>query len=86
MMADTVLKGKELHISEQPLTLHNWHRHVNWVNTTLIVTVPFLGFVAAFDIQIQVPTAIWAIMFYFWTGLGIAAGYHRLWAHRSYEA
>ncbi|KAJ5329994.1 hypothetical protein N7452_010384 [Penicillium brevicompactum] len=31
-------------------------------------------------------TAAWAIMYYFWTGLGITAGYHRLWAHRSYEA
>jgi stearoyl-CoA desaturase (delta-9 desaturase) len=77
-MAGTVLNGKKLHISEQPFTLHNWHRYVNWVNTTLILIIPFFGFVAAFYTQLRLPTAIWAVIFYFWTGLGITAGYHRL--------
>lgn len=29
---------------------------------------------------------MFSIMYYFFTGLGITAGYHRLWAHRSYNA
>lgn len=80
------LNAEKLHISEQPVTLGNWHQHVNWVNTTLILIIPVLGCLAAFYTQLQVPTAIWAVVYYFWTGLGITAGYHRLWAHRSYEA
>jgi stearoyl-CoA desaturase (delta-9 desaturase) len=85
-MAETVSNSPKLHISEQPFTLSNWHRHVNWVNTTLILIVPFFGCVAAFYTQLRLLTAIWAFVYYFWTGLGITAGYHRLWAHRSYEA
>ncbi|KAJ5676651.1 uncharacterized protein N7477_002284 [Penicillium maclennaniae] len=79
-------KSQKLHISEQPFTWSNWHHHVNWINTTLILIVPSLGCVAAFYTQLRLPTAIWALVYYFWTGLGITAGYHRLWAHRSYEA
>ena len=29
---------------------------------------------------------VWALFYYFITGLGITAGYHRLFAHRAYEA
>lgn len=78
--------SKGLHITEQPITLSNWHHHVNWVNTTLILIIPIFGCVAAFFTELRLATAAWAILYYFWTALGITAGYHRLWAHRSYEA
>ena len=74
------------HISEQPITLGNWYYHVNWINTTLIVIVPVFGCVAALFTPLRLNTAAWAILYYFWTGLGITAGYHRLWSHRCYEA
>lgn len=74
------------HITEQPITLQNWYHHVNWLSTTLILIVPIIGCIAAPFIPLKLPTAIWAIIYYFWTGLGITAGYHRLWSHRSYEA
>jgi stearoyl-CoA desaturase (delta-9 desaturase) len=85
-MTETEPDGRKLHISEQPFTLGNWHKHVNWVNTSLILIVPFFGCIAAFYTELRAATAAWAILYYFWTGLGITAGYHRLWAHRSYEA
>lgn len=85
-MTETEPNGRKLHISEQPLTLSNWHKHVNWVNTSLILIVPLFGCIAAFYTELRAATAAWAILYYFWTGLGITAGYHRLWAHRSYEA
>ncbi|KAJ5293705.1 hypothetical protein N7508_008526 [Penicillium antarcticum] len=85
-MKATEPKGQKLHISEQPVTLTNWHKHVNWVNTSLILIVPFFGCIAAFYTKLRAITAAWAILYYLWTGLGITAGYHRLWAHRSYEA
>lgn len=31
-------------------------------------------------------TLIWAVVLYIWGGLGITAGSHRLWAHRTYQA
>lgn len=34
----------------------------------------------------QLKTFIWAVVYYFATGLGITAGYHRLWSHRAYKA
>lgn len=86
MMAKSKPSDRKVHISEQPITLANWHRHVNWVNTSLVLIVPLGGCVAAFYTQLRVATAVWAVLYYFWTGLGITAGYHRLWAHRSYEA
>ncbi|OJJ46844.1 hypothetical protein ASPZODRAFT_95272 [Penicilliopsis zonata CBS 506.65] len=74
------------HISEQPITLHNWYKHVEWINTTLILIIPLLGCVAACYTPLRLATAAWTVLYYFWTGLGITAGYHRLWAHRCYEA
>ncbi|CAI7677388.1 unnamed protein product [Penicillium pancosmium] len=73
-------------ITEQPITLRNWYHHVNWLSTTLILIVPLFGCIAVPFTPLKLPTAIWAIIYYFWTGLGITAGYHRLWSHRSYEA
>ncbi|KAJ5956648.1 Fatty acid desaturase type 1 core [Penicillium viridicatum] len=85
-MAKTEPSAGKQHISEKPITLGNWYQHVNWINTTLILIVPVGGIVAAFYTQLRAITAAWAFIYYFWTGLGITAGYHRLWAHRSYEA
>ncbi len=76
----------KMHISEQPVTLSNWHRHINWINFTLIGIVPFFGLIATYWTPLRLPTLIWGVVYYFWTGFGITAGYHRLWAHRSYSA
>lgn len=45
-----------------------------------------MGLVAAYHHPLQRATAAFAILYYFNTGLGITAGYHRLWAHSSYRA
>lgn len=42
--------------------------------------------VSTYWVPLNLYTAIWSCIYYFWTGLGITAGYHRLWAHRSYNA
>jgi stearoyl-CoA desaturase (delta-9 desaturase) len=77
---------KKPHISEQPLTWANWYQHVNWLSTTLIIFMPLLGLVAAYWTPLNWKTAVFSIIYYFNTGLGITAGYHRLWAHTSYKA
>ena len=51
-----------------------------------IVLIPLVGCISAFWTPLRLPTLIWAVFYYFCTGLGITAGYHRLWAHTSYRA
>ena len=77
---------KKQHITESPITKTNWYKHVNWLNVTLIVGIPLYGLVQALYTPLRLNTAIWAVAYYFATGLGITAGYHRLWAHTSYSA
>jgi stearoyl-CoA desaturase (delta-9 desaturase) len=62
------------HITEQPMTIHNWYKHINWINVTLILFVPLYGIIAAFWTPLQWKTAVWAVVYYFMTGLGITAG------------
>ena len=74
------------HIADTPLTRKNWYKHVHWLNITLIIAVPLLGLVATAWIPLYRATGIFAVAYYYATGLGITAGYHRLWAHCSYSA
>lgn len=77
---------KKTHITELPMTRANWYKHVNWLNVFFIVGIPIYGCVQAFWVPLQLKTATWAVLYYFMTGLGVTAGYHRLWAHTSYSA
>ena len=48
--------------------------------------IPIYGLIQAIWTPLQLKTAIWAVIYYYMTGLGVTAGYHRLWAHTSYSA
>ncbi|KAL6717253.1 stearoyl-CoA 9-desaturase [Lecanora helva] len=74
------------HIADTKMTSANWYKHVNWLNTFLIVGIPIIGLVIAIWTPLYWRTALWSVAYYFATGLGITAGYHRLWAHTSYSA
>ncbi|CAH0028332.1 unnamed protein product [Clonostachys rhizophaga] len=76
----------KVHISDKPMTWSNWYQHVNWINSTFVVIIPFFGFIASYWVPLRLNTAIFAFIFYVNSGLGITAGYHRLWAHRAYQA
>ncbi|KAJ5318341.1 stearoyl-CoA 9-desaturase [Penicillium atrosanguineum] len=82
----TTHNAKKPHITEMPLTLQNWYQHINWLSVFFIIVVPCMGLVAAYYCPLKRATAAFAIFYYFNTGLGITAGYHRLWAHSSYRA
>ncbi|RIB22526.1 omega9 fatty acid desaturase [Gigaspora rosea] len=79
-------KPKKWHIRDDPITWQNWYKHLNWLHTSILLSTPFIALYGFFTTEIQLKTLIWAIVYYFITGLGITAGYHRLWAHRSYKA
>lgn len=65
---------KKPHITDSPITKSNWYKHVNWLNVTLIVGIPIYGCVQAFWVPLQWRTALFAVLYYFMTGLGITAG------------
>ena len=67
---------KKLHITETPITWSNWYRHVNWLNTFFIFGVPIIGFAAAYYCPLNRWTALFSVIYYFNTGLGITAGTH----------
>ncbi|GAP84856.1 putative acyl- desaturase [Rosellinia necatrix] len=77
---------KKPHITEYPITWGNWYQHVNWLNTYFIIFIPLMGCVGAYFTPLTLKTAAFAVFYYFNSGLGITAGYHRLWAHTSYKA
>ena len=65
---------KKAHITDAPITRANWYKHVNWLNVTLIVGIPVYGCVQAFWTPLRWQTALFAVAYYFMTGLGITAG------------
>lgn len=65
---------KKTHITDLPITKSNWYKHVNWLNVTLIVGIPLYGCVQAFWVPLYWKTAVFAVVYYFLTGLGITAG------------
>jgi stearoyl-CoA desaturase (delta-9 desaturase) len=63
---------------------------INWVTTTVftatplaaLVAVPWYGFTHGYSLTAWVL----ALLMLFASGMSITAGYHRLWAHRAYQA
>jgi len=59
---------------------------INWVHLILLTSSPLIATIGLFTTKLTLPTFILAVIMYFWTGMGITAGYHRLWSHRAYSA
>ncbi|EGW30921.1 uncharacterized protein SPAPADRAFT_62828 [Spathaspora passalidarum NRRL Y-27907] len=74
------------HISEQPVTLSNFHQHVNWLNFILVVAIPAFGVYHSIFHPPQIKTLALAFVLYVFSGVSITAGYHRLYSHKSYDA
>ncbi|KAI8073844.1 delta-9 desaturase [Gongronella butleri] len=70
---------------DEKVTVTNWYKFVNWPQSILLCSLPFIGAYGAFTTQLNTKTLIWSILYYFFTGLGITAGYHRYFAHRAYN-
>ncbi|TVY29289.1 Acyl-CoA desaturase [Lachnellula hyalina] len=50
------------------------------------VLPPVYGLWLSLHTPLRIETAMWTILYYFLTGVGVTAGYHRLWSHKSYNA
>ncbi|KDN41691.1 putative stearoyl-CoA desaturase [Tilletiaria anomala UBC 951] len=69
-----------------PIQLENILNEIQWVSFIVLTTTPILAAYGMLTTQLQLKTFIWSVIYYFFSGLGITAGYHRLWAHRAYTA
>ncbi|KAI8997308.1 stearoyl-CoA desaturase [Pilobolus umbonatus] len=70
---------------DEPTTLQNFYRHVNWMQSALLISTPILAIYTALHTPLQYKTLVWSVVYYFITAFGITAGYHRYWAHNSYS-
>nr|WPS94691.1 Cytochrome b5-like Heme/Steroid binding domain [Naematelia aurantialba] len=78
----TIAKQKYL----PPVTWSNLLQNIQWISFMAITVPPAIAIYGIFTTDFNLKTTIWSVVYYFITGLGITAGYHRLWAHRSYNA
>jgi stearoyl-CoA desaturase (delta-9 desaturase) len=70
----TGANDKKVHIADTPMTWSNIHKHIDWLNTIFIIIIPMIGFVSTYWVPLQWKTAVFSIIYYFNTGLGITAG------------
>ncbi|KAG6868642.1 hypothetical protein C0993_012686 [Termitomyces sp. T159_Od127] len=69
-----------------PFKWSNWKNEINWLSFTILTVTPVIGIIGAYYVKLRWETLLFSVFYYYVTGLGITAGYHRLWAHRSYNA
>ncbi|TFY81300.1 hypothetical protein EWM64_g2712 [Hericium alpestre] len=69
-----------------PIGWNNWWKELNYLTVAILTLTPAIAIYGAFTTKLRWETAVFSVFYYFVTGLGITAGYHRLWAHRSYNA
>ncbi|KAN0082611.1 hypothetical protein V8E55_008406 [Tylopilus felleus] len=59
---------------------------IRWFNLGVLVITPALALYGLLRVPILPSTLVWTALYYIFSMLGITAGYHRLWSHRSYVA
>ncbi|VDC07350.1 unnamed protein product [Peniophora sp. CBMAI 1063] len=72
--------------AKPPVTWENLFSELNYLSLAILTITPSIAIYGIFTTKWCWQTALWSVIYYFITGLGITAGYHRLWAHRSYNA
>lgn len=65
---------RAVHISDEPTTLYNWYKKLNWWGILLTVMIPIIGGVLALRTPLRRETVGFSIFYYFCTGCGITAG------------
>lgn len=75
-------------LTDEPITIKNWIKHVEWTRTTIIISSPLIAIYGIWikAVQLQQKTFILACIYYLLTMISFTAGYHRLWSHRAYRA
>lgn len=53
-----------------PVTAENWWKELNYISAGVIVVVPLITLYGAFTVPLQHKTAVFSVLYYFFTGLG----------------
>nr|GAT58921.1 delta-9 fatty acid desaturase protein [Mycena chlorophos] len=59
---------------------------VRWFNVAVLAAAPALWIFGVFFVPLTRKTLVFSCAYYLFSMFGITAGFHRLWAHRSYNA
>ncbi|TBU27702.1 hypothetical protein BD311DRAFT_788980 [Dichomitus squalens] len=59
---------------------------LRWFNLAILTITPAVGLYGIYTTRLRWETLLWSTACYVLSMLGITAGYHRLWSHRSYNA
>ncbi|PNS20321.1 Acyl-CoA desaturase [Sphaceloma murrayae] len=59
---------------------------IDWPRVLVLIFLPLYGLHQSLSTPLYPSTFLWSFVLYWTTGLGITAGYHRLWAHTSCRA
>lgn len=59
---------------------------IKWFNLIALVVTPALALYGVMFVPFQTKTLVLSAFYYVYSMLGVTAGYHRLWSHRSYNA
>jgi stearoyl-CoA desaturase (Delta-9 desaturase) len=81
-VARTLLNEPEL----PPITWSNWYHQVDWPKAIVLGSEPFIALYGIYTTLVVWQTVAFSVFWGLLTGLSITAGYHRLFAHRSYQA
>jgi stearoyl-CoA desaturase (delta-9 desaturase) len=87
-MSQEMSQSKTSNPSQSPVL--KWHQRVDWPVTLFLLITPLVAMILVpiyFAVEeVHWPLLLFAVVFAAATNLSITAGYHRLFAHRSYEA
>jgi len=59
---------------------------INWISAAVIILPSIAAVIGFFTTPLTLPTFLFMLFYYYLTGIGITAGYHRFWSHRSFDA
>ncbi|KAJ7267429.1 delta 9-fatty acid desaturase protein [Mycena rebaudengoi] len=59
---------------------------IRWFNVSVLVVTPLIALYGLLFVPLDRRTIAFALAYYLFSMLGITAGFHRLWSHRSYNA
>ncbi|KAL7416327.1 hypothetical protein BDY24DRAFT_379311 [Mrakia frigida] len=69
-----------------PITWSTLLQNIQWISFLALTVTPSIAVYGFYNVAWNNKTAIWCFIYYLVSGLGITAGYHRHWSHRSYNA
>lgn len=74
-------------LNETQWTLWNWYRHIQWSGVLVTLVIPLTCAYAAHSMDEWDPRTLkFTVVYYMISMTSMVAGYHRLWAHRAFQA